>query len=405
MNRRHFLKSLGLAGLATTGLIGCDKKPEMGLTNPCLRGLPDAIKQHPLMAAIWENLDVAQVWDAHTHLVGVGDSDSGIWFNPKMDSWQHPTLKIQKTFYMNGACADPERVDRSVVERLVQLNSEMPAGFKSMLFAFDWTRDANGEIEDDHAIFYIPNNYARNVAKAHPQLFEWVCSIHPYREDAVEALTQASADGAKAIKWLPSAMGIDPASPKCDAFYTKAAELQIPIICHSGAEKAVQGGVQAYGNPLRLRRPLEHGVKISMAHCASDGEDEDYDNNNQIVSSFELFKRMISNPKYEGLLVGEISAVTLVNHAWVLPELLSHTEWHPRLINGSDYPLPGIYPFINTKQLAKQGLLSEQSLTFLQGIKPYNPLLYNFALKRLLQYQGKRFADSVFESRRFFEPS
>lgn len=403
MNRRFFLKGLGVAGLASTGLTGCDHLPEMGLINPCLDGLPDEIQQHPLMKTIWQNLDPTQVWDAHTHLVGIGDSDSGIWFNPKMDSWLHPVLKVQKTFYMNGACADPRRVDQSVVERLVQLNSEMPTGFKSMLFAFDWTRDENGEIENDHAIFHIPNDYARDVAKAHPEHFEWVCSIHPYREDAVEALTQARADGAKAIKWLPSAMGIDPASPKCDTFYAKAAELKIPIICHSGAEKAVQGGIQAYGNPLRLRRPLEHGVKISMAHCASDGEDEDTDNNNQTVRSFELFKRMINTPDYEGLLVGEISAVSLVNHADVLPELLSQTEWHPRLINGSDYPLPGIYPFINTSLLAKQGFLSEQSLTFLQGIKPYNALLYNFALKRLMQYQGKRFADSIFESRRFFE--
>ena len=405
MNRRLFLKGLGLAGLAGAGLTGCDYLPEMGLMNPCLAGLPDEIQQHPLMQTIWQQLDPAKVWDSHTHLVGIGDSDSGIWFNPKMDSWRHPLLNVQKTFYMNGACADPARVDQSVVERLVEMSRDMPAGYKSMLFAFDWTRDEHGKIQKDHAIFHIPNAYARDVANAHREHFAWVCSIHPYREDAVDALAQAHADGAKAIKWLPSAMGIDPASPKCDAFYAKAAALNIPIICHSGEEKAVQGGNQAYGNPLRLRRALEHGVKVSMAHCASAGEDEDEDNNHAKIRSFDLFARMMDNPKYEGLLVGEISAVSLVNHAWVLPELLSRTEWHPRLINGSDYPLPGIYPFINTKQLVKQGLISEQSLSFLQGIKPYNALLYNFALKRLMHYQGKRFSDTVFESRRFFEPA
>jgi len=302
-----------------------------------------------------------------------------------MDSWRHPLLNVQKTFYMNGACADPARVDQSVVERLVEMSRDMPIGYKSMLFAFDWTRDANGKIQKDHAIFHIPNAYARDVANAHPEHFAWVCSIHPYREDAVDALVQAYADGAKAIKWLPSAMGIDPASPKCDAFYAKAAALNIPIICHSGEEKAVQGGNQAYGNPLRLRRALEHGVKVSMAHCASAGEDEDEDNNRAKIRSFDLFARMMNNPKYEGLLVGEISAVSLVNHAWVLPELLSRTEWHPRLINGSDYPLPGIYPFINTKQLVKQGLISEQSLPFLQGLTPYNALLYNFSPKPFIQ--------------------
>ena len=37
--------------------------------------------------------------------------------------------------------------------------------------------------------------------------------------DAVAALEQAVRDGARAVKWLPSAMGIDPASSRCDPFF------------------------------------------------------------------------------------------------------------------------------------------------------------------------------------------
>jgi len=68
-----------------------------------------------------------------------------------------------------------------------------------------------------------------------------VCSIHPYRRDAVAALENAVAHGARAVKWLPSAMGIDPASPKCDAFYRSLAQLHVPLICHAGEEMAVDG--------------------------------------------------------------------------------------------------------------------------------------------------------------------
>ena len=57
-----------------------------------------------------------------------------------------------------------------------------------------------------------------------PRDFEWVASIHPYRTDALEALEQAKRDGARAVKWLPSAMGIDPASPRCDRFYRASVE-------------------------------------------------------------------------------------------------------------------------------------------------------------------------------------
>lgn len=39
---------------------------------------------------------------------------------------------------------------------------------------------------------------------------------------------------------------------------------------------------------------------------------------------------------------------------------------------------------------------------FLQELKSYNPLMFDFALKRLIRYQGKRFAPRAFETRMFF---
>ena len=48
-------------------------------------------------------------------------------------------------------------------------------------------------------------------------------------------------DGARAVKWLPSAMGIDPASAKCDRFYEALNRLDLPLIAHAGLE-LVPGG-------------------------------------------------------------------------------------------------------------------------------------------------------------------
>ena len=31
-------------------------------------------------------IDATRVWDSHSHLVGTGDSDSGIYVNPATDS-------------------------------------------------------------------------------------------------------------------------------------------------------------------------------------------------------------------------------------------------------------------------------------------------------------------------------
>jgi len=400
MNRRQFLLAAGALGL---GAATYSVWPDTGIKNPCKIGLPKHLYKHPLMQQIWQGINPANVWDSHVHIVGTGDSGSDIWFNPKMDSWAHPILKIQKEFYENGACANPDDIDRSTINYLLHLSTAMPVGYKSMLFAFDWFHDESGQPSKENSIFYIPNRYAEKLAKQHPQHFEWVASIHPYRNDAIDALVEAHKQGARAIKWLPPGMGIDPASPKCHAFYQKLAELNMPLITHTGRESAVQGGNQNHGNPLRLRRALDQGVKVIMAHCASDGDDEDLDHGNKRISSLDLFTRLMDTPDYQTLAFGEISAMTLVNHAWAIKPVLARTDWHARLINGSDHPLPGIMPLINTRQLNRMGLLKSEYLPFLQELKTYNPILFDFASKRLLEFNGIRFADRVFETRKTFD--
>lgn len=403
MNRRSFLTGLGAIGLTGLSYAGYRLLPDTGINNPCLNGLPSHLSKHPLMQVIWDGINPKQVWDSHAHIVGTGDSDSGIWFNPNMDSWTYPSLKIQKHFYENGACADLKKVDTSAIDRLIDLSAEMPAGYKSMLFAFDWFHLPNGKPSKQNSIFYIPNDYAAKIANQHARHFEWVASIHPYRADAADALVEAKEKGARAVKWLPPGMGIDPASQQCDAFYKKAADLDLPIITHTGKESAVQGGDQNHGNPLRLRRGLDHGVRIIMAHCASYGDDEDLDNGNKRISSLDLFARLMDTPDYQTLAYGEISAITLVNHAWAIKKVLERTDWHNRLVNGSDYPLPAILPLTNTRQLHQLGLLDSDHLPFLQALKSYNPLIFDFAVKRLIQFNGIQFSKKIFETRRIFD--
>ncbi len=403
MNRRQFLLGLSVAGVSSLAFSGTRYWPESGLTNPCLKGMPAELKNHPLMHQVWQGIDPSKVWDCHAHIIGAGESGSGAWFNPDTDSWQHPLLKIQKHFYMNGGCVTEHREDASFVERITALADEMPTGYKTMLFAFDLTHDEQGKPLKEHSIFYIPNTYAAQIAKKYPQYFEWVASIHPYRHDALEALELAHANGARAIKWLPSVMNINPSSPKCDPFYQKLHDLNMPMICHSGDEGAVIGGNQSFGNPLYMRRALDRGVRVVLAHCASDGEDEDLDHGRKSIKSFDLFARLMDNPEYTGLVFGEISALPLFNHASAIKPLLKRKEWHGRLLNGSDYPLPAVIPLISTKQLQRAGLLEETHLLFLQTLRNYNPLMFDFALKRLIKFEGASFAANIFETRSFFD--
>jgi predicted TIM-barrel fold metal-dependent hydrolase len=251
----------------------------------------------------------------------------------------------------------------------------------------------------------VPDEYARDVARAHPQYFEWAASIHPYRADAVDALEKAKADGARAVKWLPAAMGIDPASPRCQKFFDRLQTLDLPLITHAGLERAVYGhDVQDAGNPLRLRRALDAGVRVVVAHCASMGEDQDLDRGGAMTDSFGLFARLMGERRYEKNLFGDISAMTQTNRAGpALVRVLEEPAWHPRLLNGSDYPLPGVMPIYSTDYLVSLGLLDARAAPVLREIRSHNPLLFDFVLKRSLRSRGKGFSSVVFQTRRFFQ--
>ena len=201
-------------------------------------------------------------------------------------------------------------------------------------------------------------------------------------------------------------MGIDPASKLCDPFYAAMARLGTPLITHAGLERALTGhDAQELGNPLRLRRALDHGVRVVVAHCASMGKDLDIDRGTGggAVGSFELFARMMDEPRYVGKLYGDLSAMTQTHRAGpALRRVIEREDWHPRLLNGSDYPLPGLFPLYSVDQMVELGYIEQSAAPLFRGLREHNALLFDFVLKRSLRAGGKRLADSIFETRDFF---
>ncbi len=402
MNRRRFLGVGAAAGLLATG---CDYSLQHGVLNACLAALPARLRDHPLVQAAWQGLDPAKVWDAHCHVFGDGDSGSGLWFNPLMERLWHPQLYAQRLFFLNAGCAhsDPGKIDLTVVDRLLDQIEAMPAGFRVLLLAFDWARDESGAPVQDRSTFYVPDDYAAALAVRHPEKFEWAASIHPYDPRALDRLDAAASRGARAVKWLPSAQGIDPADPRCDRFFAKLATLRMPLISHAGDERAVRGFGEHLGNPLRLRRPLDAGVRVVVAHCGSLGSGLDIDHGGTtMVPNFELFARLMDEPRYRANLVGDISAVTQGNRMDVVATLIARRDWHDRLLNGSDYPLPGVLPLVSLPALVQRQLLDPAAVALLREIRQHNVLLFDFVLKRSLRLTGEGFARSVFETRPYF---
>lgn len=405
MKRRSFIILGGLAGLAG---LHWRYWPEDGLYNECLvDNMPAKLQQHALIQEAIAGLDFRQVWDNHVHLVGVGDQSNDLWVSPDLMSWQHPLKHLQLIFYLDGSCAGNQQgVDQAYVDRLNQLMQDLPEGMKMMLLAFDYFHTEQGLKDLDKSFFYTSNDYASSIVASNPDRFEWVASIHPYRENSVELLQKAVERGARAVKWLPEAMGIDPSSPRCVPFYQAMQQYKIPLLSHAGHETAVgTSGHHDSGNPLLLRHALDRGVKVIVAHCASLGSGVDFDKGPKAGEKpcFELFRRMMNEPEYKDLLYGDISAILQLNRLdEPVKYLLLKEDWHPRLINGSDYPLPGILPVIPLKMILRMGLLEVQQAQVLREVRQYNPVWFDFLIKRMIRWQGKGFADSVFETRQHF---
>jgi len=139
-----------------------------------------------------------------------------------------------------------------------------------------------------------------------------------------------------------------------------------------------------------LRRALNAGVKVIVAHCAGLGDNEDLDDPRRgRVHNFDLFLRLMEEKRYEGLVFADISAMTQFNRMLrPLATILKRDDLHERLVNGSDYPLPAINALIRTRALVKHGYINREERACLNEIYDYNPLLFDFVLKRALKLPG-----------------
>src|SRR5690349_4738504 len=355
-----------------------------------------------LVKHAFDDIDPTRLIDHHVHIAGLGVGGTNAFVNPKMLTWRHPFHRLKLKVYMSSAgVSDEGNADPQAAARLADLVKSIKGHGKHRLLAFDKNYRKDGSVNLEKTEFYVPNEYVFELAGRYPDLFVPNISVNPYRPDAIAELEKWAQRGARIVKWLPNAMGIDPSDPKCDSFYQKMKELDLILLSHGGEEKAVEAEEdQKLGNPLLLRHALDHGVKVIVAHCAGLGTNEDLDaRDRRQVENFDLFLRLMDEKRYEGLLFGEISAMTQFNRSGKpLRTMLAREDLHERLVNGSDYPLPAVNLLIRTRPLVKQGYINNSEASSLKEIYDYNPLLFDFVLKRSLKLPGttRSFPASIF---------
>jgi predicted TIM-barrel fold metal-dependent hydrolase len=282
--------------------------------------VPDALKKGELM----QNIPVI---DIHCHGAGIGAGGSGCRVGRRMrGSWKF--RHYLKAFGVTAAELQREG-DMLILRRLSERLAASRAVDLAVLFALDGAVDAAGRLDEARTELFIPNAFVAKACGRYANLL-FGASVNPLRRDALDRLDRVAGNGAVLVKWLPSIQGIDPAGPSLIPFYRRLAELGLPLLSHTGEEHSFTRADNTLADPQRLRLPLEQGVTVIAAHCASNGKSCGQAN----------FQRFLTLMRQFPNLHGDVSALTQINRPGHLQRILQHTEFHDRLHYGTDMPLP-----------------------------------------------------------------
>ncbi|MDQ6809397.1 MAG: amidohydrolase [Verrucomicrobiota bacterium] len=302
--------------------------------------------------------------DAHVHMVGNGRAGSGGWL--RLSGWHRwlAGFMVRQLGLSEAALeGDLESIYAGHLLRLV-LESSLD---HVVLLAHERVHDPDGTPRDDLGSMFVPNHVVLDLARANSEFLAGV-SIHPARRDALDELDRCVANGAVLMKCLPNCQNIDLSDPRYRRFWERMAAAKLPLLAHTGGEHTVPVIDAKLADPKRLRLPLECGVTVIAAHCATRSGlfERDY------FSDWVKLLREFPN------LYGDSSAMVSLNRCGHLRDCLA-PEIAPRIVHGSDFPVP-----VLGHRLWLQGWIDRETFRRCQRIK--NPLERDWQFKQALGF-------------------
>ena len=121
------------------------------------------------------------------------------------------------------------------------------------------------------------------------------------------------------------------------------------------------------------------------------------------IKQMQRISDLMNDSRHDGRLFGDISAVTALNRSGrALRRLIRDRGLHPRLVNGSDYPMPALGFLFSPAKLRFDGYLDAEEQRLCGRIQDANPLLFDFVVKRSLKVTEDglehRFSPGVFQT-------
>jgi hypothetical protein len=306
--------------------------------------------------------------DAHVHIVGNGARGSGCWLRLRgwrrwLAGWMLHELHLPRDPMCDG-------FDELYVELLLRMVRESSLG-SVVILAQEEAYDTMG-LRLEFGSFHVPNRYVLDLARKHPEFVPGV-SIHPARVDALDELERCLEGGARLLKLLPNCLGIDCNDRAYTRFWERMAEARLPLLAHTGGEATVPVIDSSFADPRRMTLPLECGVTLIAAHCATRTGLTDPDWFPVLAEMMTRFPNLYGD-----------------NSAFNLPMRGEHTRdaivepFASRVIYGSDLPVPvsGLWAWL-------RGLIDWSAYRRCQRIA--NPLERDYQLKRAAGFPDASF--------------
>src|SRR5260221_8070757 len=263
--------------------------------------------------------------DMHVHIVGNGSGNTGCWL--RVSPMRRPMAGLMLRHVGLPSAALKGDLDRLYVERLLELVRESSL-VAVVILAQEQVHNDKGKAMPEVGSFYVPNEYVLSLARRHEEFLPAV-SIHPARPDALEELERCLAGGAVMMKCLPNCQNINCNDRRFTRFWERMAEAKLPLLAHTGGEHTMPVVRPEYADPRVLALPLECGVNVIAAHCATRSglADPEY------FHIFAGLTRRFAN------LYGDTSAFNVPLRGRHVPACLRE-PLRERMVHGSDYPVP-----------------------------------------------------------------
>ena len=289
-----------------------------------------------------------KIIDIHVHTAGPGDvyKDDLYWHKRFKHGIGFQALKVLKgwTFKKVG--------DELMLNTLLKQAEKMKKVDYVGILAFDNVYEVDGayrgpkqDNEDDiFTSLYVSNHFVSELSTSNPKLLLGL-SAHPFRDDAVEELNKYH-EKAVLCKWIPSSQMIDlskentSAQEKLVKFYEKLAEIKLPLLFHTGVESSIpaaKNSFERFNSPEYIRKALDMGVTVILAHCGCSYFDLLQDN---VVDEVIEFFNEQKSPEKKWDLYADISALFSPFRNPKILERIFENISIDKLIYGSDFPNP-----------------------------------------------------------------